>query len=133
MTEPTELITLLSFIKSQVPGWLMGVINLAAIVLYAIKAKWIPLSFTWGTKKIIAPEERHYVTKEHLMKNCDDRQSKLDKKLDEQFKEVFTLLRDIKDQMETAIKDMTKQIAEHDGSIRVLQDRTSHHRKDDAV
>jgi hypothetical protein len=65
------------------------------------------------------------------MKNCDERQSVLDKKLDAQFKEVFQLLRGIDDKMGTAIKDMTARISEHSTAIAVLQDRSSHHRKDD--
>lgn len=125
----TEFIKFLVFLKSQLPAGMTGVVTLAAFFMYAVKAQWIPLSVEWKNKKIIAPEQAHYVTEEQLMKNCDVRQTALDKKLEAQFRTVFSLLRSI----EKKVDDGLKNIAINARDIAVLQERTSHHRKDDTV
>jgi hypothetical protein len=116
---------------TQLPSNMTGAAALAALFLFAVKAKWIPLSVSWNNKKIITPEEKHYVTKEYLAENCEKRQTKLDKNMEERFKEIFTLLQVIDRKVDSNIMDTMKQVSQLEGTVRVLQERTSHHRKTD--
>lgn len=57
----------------------IGGVMLAALgAAFAHINKSIPLRIVWGKK-----QDEHYITREELSQNCDGRQSKLDKKLDD--------------------------------------------------
>lgn len=133
---------IIKWILAQIPSNASGAVIAIAIFMYAVKAQWIPLSVSWKNKKIIAAEEDYkranYVTREYLMKNCENRQNKLDDTLNrqldyinEQFKNIFSILQTIDRKITDSSTELTKQISVHDGEIKVLQERTSHHRKDD--
>jgi hypothetical protein len=124
-----EMTDLVKFIISQLPGGLSSFVILAGLILYAIKAEWIPLY--WRKKEDKPEESKHYITREQLLDNCEGRQGDLDTKLDKKFSEVFRMLRDINKNMELSLKEFATQIAKHDKEIAVLQERSSHHRKDD--
>ena len=122
---------LLQVILKQIPSNMLGAAILALLFLYAVKARWIPLSVSWGEKKIIRAEQPHYITEEVLLKHCKNRQDDLDNSMDKKFGEVFKLLRSIEKKVDEGMRDMTAKIADHATEIAVLKERSSHHRKDD--